>query len=148
MKNLIKFVKSVKYTLILLNITLLSTIYRNDWLKLRFNCWSSLIYNTRARHEKHEYDTSHKSMSATQVSHEQHKCNMRSTRTTLVRHECYTNDTSVKWMKKSDFHNDTNKNTFSHPYIYYLASEKLKEEEQAHSKNYLLEMSCFHAKMR
>ena len=148
MENVIKFVKSVKYTLILLNITLLSTVSRNDWLKSTFSCWSSLMYNTRARHEKYEYDTSHTSMSATQVSHEQHKCKMRSTRTTLVRHECYTNDTSVKWVKKFDFHNDTNKNIFWHPYIYYLASEILKKEEQVHSKNYLFEMPCFHAKMR
>ena len=29
-----------------------------------------------------------------------------------------------------------------------MASERLQEEEQFHTKNYLLEMSCFHAKMR
>ena len=38
--------------------------------------------------------------------------------------------------------------TFSHPYIYYMASERLQGEEQFNSKNYLLEMSRFHAKMR
>ena len=29
-----------------------------------------------------------------------------------------------------------------------MASERLQEEEQFDTKNYLLEMSCFHAKMR
>ena len=29
-----------------------------------------------------------------------------------------------------------------------MASERLQGEEQFHSKNYLLEMPCFHAKMR
>ena len=29
-----------------------------------------------------------------------------------------------------------------------MASERLKGEEQFHSKNYILEMSLFHAKMR
>ena len=29
-----------------------------------------------------------------------------------------------------------------------MASETLQGEEQFHSKNFLLEMSCFHAKMR
>ena len=47
-----------------------------------------------------------------------------------------------------DFVNDTNKNIFSHPYIYYIASERLQGKEQFDTKNYLLEMSCFHAKMR
>ena len=50
-------------------------------------------------------------------------------------------------MKNFDFDNDTGKNMFSHPYIYYVASERLKEEEQIHPKNYLLEMPHFHAKM-
>ena len=51
-------------------------------------------------------------------------------------------------MKIFDFDNDTSKNIFSHPYIYYMASERLQGEEQFHTKNYLLEMSRFHAKMR
>ena len=29
-----------------------------------------------------------------------------------------------------------------------MASERLQGEEQLHSKNYLLKMPCFHAKMR
>ena len=51
-------------------------------------------------------------------------------------------------MKNFGFDNDTGKNIFSHLYIYYMASERLQGEEQFHTKNYLLEMSCFHAKMR
>ena len=74
--------------------------------------WSSLVYDTSARHEQHESDAS-----ATRV-------------------------------KNFDFDNDTGKNIFSNPYIYYMASERLQGEEQFHTKNYLLEMSRFHAKMR
>ena len=51
-------------------------------------------------------------------------------------------------MKKIDFDNETSKNIFSHPHIYYMASERLQDEEQFHSKKYLLEMSRFHAKTR
>ena len=51
-------------------------------------------------------------------------------------------------MKKFDFDSDTSKNTFLHPYIYCMGSERLLGKEQFHSKNYLLEMPCFHAKMR
>ena len=51
-------------------------------------------------------------------------------------------------MKNFDFDNDTGKSIFSHPYTYYMASERLHGEEQFHTKNYLLEMSRFHAKMR
>ena len=51
-------------------------------------------------------------------------------------------------MKNFDFDNHTGKNLFSHPYIYYTASERLQGEEQFYTKNYLLEMSRFHAKMR
>ena len=39
------------------------------------------------------------------------------------------------------------KNIFSHPYISYMANERLQEKEQFHSKNYLLEMLRSHAKM-
>ena len=65
-----------------------------------------------------------------------------------VRHECYTNDTSATQVKNFGFDKDTRKNIFSHPYIYYMASERRQGEEQFHSKNYLLEMPRFHAKMR
>ena len=51
-------------------------------------------------------------------------------------------------MKNFDFDNDTSKNMFPHPYIYYMASERLQGEKQFHSKNCHFEMPCFHAKMR
>ena len=65
-----------------------------------------------------------------------------------MQHECYTKDTSAARVKNFDFDSDTSKNIFLHPYIYYMASERLQGEEQFHTKNYLLEMSRFHAKMR
>ena len=67
--------------------------------------------------------------------------------TQQVRHE-YTNDRSATQVKNVGFDKDNRKNIFSHPYIYYMASERLQGEEQFHSKNYLLEMPRFHAKMR
>ena len=70
------------------------------------------------------------------------------TNATQVRHESYTNDTSATRVKNFDFDTDTGKNIFLQPYIYYTASERLQGEQQFHSKNYLLEMPCFHAKMR
>ena len=45
------------------------------------------------------------------------------------------NDTSVARVKNVDFDNDTSKNIFSQPYIYYVAIERLQGEEQFHSKN-------------
>ena len=84
---------------------------------------SSLIYNTSARHERHECDTSY--TNTTLAS---------DTSATRVRHECYTNDTSATQVKNFDFDNDMNKNIFSHSYIYYMASERLQGEEQFHSK--------------
>ena len=78
----------------------------------------------------------------------QNKCYTNDTSATRVRHECYTNDKIATRVKNFDFDNDTGKNIFSYPYIYYMASERLQREEQFHTKNYLLEMSRFHAKMR
>ena len=64
-------------------------------------------------------------------------------------HECYKNGKSLTRVKNFDFDNDiTDKNIFSHPHIYHMASERRQGEEQFHSKNYLLEMPRFHAKMR
>ena len=100
---------------------------------------SSLIYNTSA-------DTS--DTSTTRATRMQHECDTSNASMTRVRHGCYKNDTSTTRVKNFDFANDTSKNIFSHPYIYYMASERLQGEEQFHSKNYLLEMSRFHAKMR
>ena len=64
-----------------------------------------------------------------------------------MRQECDTNYTSETQVKNFGFDSDTSKNIFLHPYIYYMASERLQGEEQFHSKNYLLEMPRFHAKM-
>ena len=57
------------------------------------------------------------------------------------------NDTSATRVKNLDFDNDTSKNIFSHPYIYYMVCEILQAEEQFLSKNYLLEMPRFLVKM-
>ena len=80
----------------------------------------------------------------TQVQHERSTSDISMTR---VRHECYTNDTSAARVKNFDFENETNENIFSHPYINYLADERLQGEEQFHSKNYLSDMHCSDAKM-
>ena len=57
------------------------------------------------------------------------------------------NGKSAVQVKNFDFDNDTSENIFSHPYITYIANEKLQGEEQFHSKNYHLEMPSSHAKM-
>ena len=75
----------------------------------------------------------------------QQECDTKATRVLHERHECDTKDTSAT--RVTDFDNDTGKNIFSHPYIYYMVSKRLQGEEQFHTTNYLLEMSCFHAKM-
>ena len=49
-------------------------------------------------------------------------------------------------MKNFDFENDTSENIFSRPYDCYMKNERIQREEQFHSKNYLLEMTCSHAK--
>ena len=85
------------------------------------------ISTTLATRVQHESDTSN--TSATQV---QHGCY---TQTIRVQHKCYTNDTSGAQVQNCDFDNDTSKNIFSHPYIYYMASERLQGEEQFHFKN-------------
>ena len=38
-------------------------------------------------------------------------------------------------------------NVFLRPYIFYMASQRLQGEEQFRSKNWLLEIPCFHSKM-
>ena len=49
--------------------------------------------------------------------------------------------TSATRVKSFVFENDTNENIFSHPHIYYIASERLRGEEQFYSKNYVSQMS-------
>ena len=107
--------------------------------------WSFLIDNTSARHEQHERHECN--MSGTLVIQMRQNYDTSATLRTRVRHKCYTYDTSATQVKNFDFDNDKSKNIFLHPYIYYMASEWLQGEEQLHSKNYLLEMSRFHAKM-
>ena len=85
-------------------------------------------------------------MSATQVLHKQHKCNMSATQMTQMQHKCYNNSTSMEQVKNFDFNNEMSKNTLPHPYISYVANERLQGEVQFHSKNYILEI-CSHAKM-
>ena len=51
-------------------------------------------------------------------------------------------------MKNFDFDSDMSKNIFLHPYISYMASERLQGDEQFYSMNYLLQMPRFYAKMR
>ena len=58
-----------------------------------------------------------------------------------MRHECDTSNTSATRVRQV-------RHEFSHPSIYYMASERLQGDEQLHSKNYLLEMPCSHVKMR
>ena len=113
-----------------------------------FSSWSSLFCNTSARDKRHKCDTSEKR--ATQVRHERREwvCWERdksAKQTTRVQHECYTNDTSVTRVKYSDFYNDTSENIIFHP---ILAAWQVKDyKERIHSKNYLSEMSRFHAKI-
>ena len=91
----------------------------------------------------------------TRVWHKWHDSHMSATWATRTWHECYTNDTSVTRVLHErrecdtsfDFHNDTSENIFSHPYINYMANERLQGEQQFHSNNYLLEMPHSHAKM-
>ena len=52
------------------------------------------------------------------------------------RHECDTSATRTTRVKNVNLDNGTSENIFSHLYISYLANEKLKGEEQFHSKNY------------
>ena len=101
--------------------------------------WSSLSYNTSARQERHECKTRDKN--ETPVQYEQYECDTSVTRVLherRVRNECYTNDnTSAIREENVDFDNDTSKHIFSHPYISYMANERLQVEEQFHFGNSL-----------
>ena len=85
--------------------------------------------------------------SETRATRMRQKCNTSATLTTRVLHECYTNDTSATRVKNFDFDSYTSKNIFLHPYIYYMASERLQGEKQFHYMNYLLELLYSHVKM-
>ena len=100
----------------------------------------------RAARMQHDCDT--RDRRATQLTRVQHKCDTSATLTTRVQQEPYTNNPSATQVKNFDFDNDMILNIFARPYMYYMASERLQGEEQFHSKNYFLQMSLFHAKMR
>ena len=68
-------------------------------------------------------------------------CETQATRVLHERQEC---DTSENF----NFDNDTSENVFSHPYISYIANQRLLGEEECHSKNFLLEMPRSQSKMR
>ena len=53
----------------------------------------------------------------------------------LERHEWDTNDTSATKVKNFDLDNETSENIFWHPYIGYMANERLQDKEQFDSKN-------------
>ena len=58
----------------------------------------------------------------------QHECDTRdrrATQVTRVQHKCDTNDPSATQVKNVDFDNDMILNIFAHPYIYYMASQRL-----------------------
>ena len=76
----------------------------------------------------------------TGVTRVQHECDRN---TTLV----YTNEMSATRVEDFDFDNGTSENIFPHPCISYMANKTIQGEEEFHSKNYLLEMPCYHAKM-
>ena len=84
--------------------------------------WSSLLYNTSARHERHECDTN--DTSATKTTQVQHELDTSDTSATQLWHECYTNDTSGTRVRIFDFDNDKSEKIFSHPYISYMANER------------------------
>ena len=93
------------------------------------------MINTNATRMRHEYHTSN--TSATLMLHKWHECDTSATRTTRVRHKWKILILITRQLK-----------TFSHTYISSVANERLQGEEQLHSKNYLLDMHCSHAKMR
>ena len=73
--------------------------------------------------------------SATQATRMQHKCDTNNMNATQVQHEWCTNDKTATTVKIFYFDSDTSKNIFSHPYICYMASERLQGEEQFYFKN-------------
>ena len=83
---------------------------------------SSLIYNTSARHERHECGTN--------ATWGRHEWDTSDTSATQVQHECYMNYTSATQVKNFDFDNYTSKNIFSHPYIYFTIWKKKDYKER------------------
>ena len=63
--------------------------------------------------------------SVTGATRMRHEHDTSETRAARVQHECYTNDTSATRVKIFYFDNNTSENIFSHPYNYYMATERL-----------------------
>ena len=82
------------------------------------------------RQGRHECNTSE-----TRPTQVQQACKTNHTSATQVQNECYMNETSATRVRNFDFDNDTNENIFSHPYITYMANERLQGGEQFHFKN-------------
>ena len=133
-------------SILFLPILIINLFYNTSARQVRHECDTNSMSGKWVQHERHECNTSETRV--TQVLHEQHKCDTSATQTTWVQHDCYKNDASATRVKKFDFDNDASENIFSHPYISYIANERLQEKGQFHSKNYLFEMYCSHAKMR
>ena len=84
---------------------------------LLYTCSCTTDMNaTRAIRMQHECDNS--DTSEKRITRARHKCDTSATLTTWVRQECATSENF--W-----FCNDTSKSIFSHPYAYYMASERL-----------------------
>ena len=84
---------------------------------------------------------------ATRVSDKRHVCNTSETRATQMQHKCDTRATRMTRVRHEWKVLILISTRFAHLYLYYMGSQRLQGQEQFHSKNYLLEMSRFHAKM-
>ena len=93
---------------------------------------------TRMTQVQHECNTSN--TSATQVRQKQRECNTSVTRVIHKRHECDAN-------QNFDFDNGASNMIFSYPF-FSIQQIKGRKISLFHSKNYLLEIPCSHAKMR
>ena len=108
---------------------------------------SSLISNTsatRATRMQQEYDT--RNTIATRVIHEQHECDTSATRVLHKWHECDSSAARTARVKNLDFVTTGVKTCF-HTLIFTIWHAK-DYKEKSNFKNYFLEISLFHVKMR
>ena len=137
---MILYVTLNKFIQFLLHLTDLIFNDLTDLTILTGKNWSSLFYNTSARHERHKCTTN--VTSATRVRHKRHEL-------TPVWQECYTNDRSATRARNFDFDNGTSKNclrqqlfAFKEVWIgkeiaQYLQNYKHQEVDQGHPKKLL-----------
>ena len=94
---------------------------------------------TRATQMRHEYDTS---MASERLQREEqfHSMNY------LLQMPCF--HAKMRLKSAPQKLNFLMTKAISNSRTLYVASERLQGEEQFHSTNYLLQMPCFHAKMR